>query len=571
MAAIVRRWHSIVRWCRQNEWLSELCFIPVAVGLSWCLVAFKGVPLTHDGMGLVFIEAYRRAYRAGDFFPTWTSFGENGHGSSLLILYHRLHAQLAALLALGTGTVVALKVSIPFWLTIGGIGMRRYCRFHDVRPWVAWVCGVFLMSSNYVNANWYIRGATAEFVAFMLVPWGLRYASELFERRWGVVRMGVATALIFYAHMMTFYFFVLTAGLVIAVEFYRLRVCGWRRLRAAASRGLAFGALVTCLIGPAAAAVTYTNAFSPLAPFGMRSHPWDFAPFSVYFADPALSWSRKVFEGEMTLEIGRWILLCLGVFLLIEPRARRSVWQRVDVLVLVAAWYVALQHYGMTFWIELLPGAQKLQFPARLLVFIVTIAILAMGIATEAARRSDLPVVRMMACALPLFGLVWQCNQTCENQSAIGWLNVDRKVADAALADDNSILTHAVSMSQDWPVFLPTRHGNNSALQPFLKASDGCLFSSPALTHGARVAEVTKNVTGAVSFTVHGTNCTVKLNQIQSVLLRVQLSKPGAMRQTEDGLTLIEAPIDGTVVQIGERGWLDLARKFLVEKTGRFQ
>jgi hypothetical protein len=562
---------AVVRWCRQNEWLSELGFIPVAVAFSWCLVAYSGIPATHDGLGLVFIEAYRRAYRAGEFFPTWTPFGENGHGSALLILYHRLHAQLAAVLALWTGTVVALKVSIPFWLTIGGIGMRRLCRFHDVRPWVAWLCGTFLMSSHYATADWYIRGATAEMTAFMLVPWGLRYASELFERRWGAVRMAVTTALIFYAHMMTFFFFFVTAAVVIAVDFFRLRVYGWRRLRSAALRGLAFGTLVTCLMGPAAAAVTYTTAFSGISKLGLRDHPGDFLPFQPYFADPALSWSRWVFEGEMSLEIGRWILLCLGFFLVIERGARLSVWRRAGGLVLLAAWYLALQHYGMTFWIAMLPGAEKIQFPARLLVFIVTIAIVAMGIATEAALRSDAPVVRAIACGLPLFGALWQGNQTRGNQSAIwGWMHIERGVADEGLAGRNDALTRKVSMNQAWPVFLPTRHGYNSAWQPFLKASPGCLLSSPVLTKGAQVEEVTDNVAGSVSFTVHGTGCTVKYNQIQSVLLSVQLSKPGAVRQTTEGLTLIEAPTDGTVVQVGGRGWLDLAGKFLVEKTRRF-
>jgi hypothetical protein len=41
------------------------------------------------------------------------------------------------------------------------------------------------------------------------------------------------------------------------------------------------------------------------------------------------------------------------------------------------------------------------------------------------------------------------------------------------------------------------------------------------------------------------------------------------MRQTNDGLTLIEAP-DGTVVQIHDRSVLDLARKFLIQRLRRF-
>src|SRR3984957_2920114 len=101
-----------------------------------------------------------------------------------------------------------MKVCVPFWLSVGGMGMRRLCRLHGARPWVAWIAGVMLMAANYTLADWYIRGAAAEFVGFMLVPWGLLYVYELLERRWGAVRLAVTASLLFYAHMLTFYFFV---------------------------------------------------------------------------------------------------------------------------------------------------------------------------------------------------------------------------------------------------------------------------------------------------------------------------------------------------------------------------
>ena len=80
-SALTPSWpRAIRRWSVQQEWLSELGYAPLALVLCWSLFAIKGVPLTHDGMGLVVIEMYRRAYRAGDYFPIWTVFGENGHG-----------------------------------------------------------------------------------------------------------------------------------------------------------------------------------------------------------------------------------------------------------------------------------------------------------------------------------------------------------------------------------------------------------------------------------------------------------------------------------------------------------
>jgi hypothetical protein len=558
------------RWCLQNEWLSELGFVPLAVIFSWGLLAIKGVPLTHDGMGFVFVEAYRRAYLAGDYFPLWTPFGLNGHGSAIFILYHRLHAQLAAVLALKTGTVVAVKASVPFWLTIGGIGMRRLCRFHGVRPWVAWISGTFIMSALYTTADWYIRGATAEMVAFMLVPWGLRYASELYERRWGAVRLAVASILIFFAHMITFYFFVVTAAVVVATNFVRLRAYGWARIRMAVVRSLAFVAMLTCAIGPWAAAVTYVTAFSGIGKLGLRTRPQDFGPYKIYFLDPSLSWTRTVFEGEMSLEIGRWCLLCVGVFLLLAPGARASVWRRAGGLALLAAWFVALQHYGMTFWFEMLPGATKIQFPGRLLVLVVSVAILCMALATEAALRSPVPVVRLLACVLPVLGAAFQGNQTRGDQSAIWGFNVDRTVADEALRNEDDLMTSKLSMSNSWGEFLPHLHGLNPPLQPFVSASDGCFVSSPGLTQGRPVNQITKNAAGPVTFTVIGKGCTVKINQIESTLWQAELSHPGKLRAADDGMMLVDAPIDGTIVHLRNRSVLDLAKKFLVEKLRRF-
>jgi hypothetical protein len=176
-----------------------------------------------------------------------------------------LHAQLAAILALKTGTVVALKVSILAWLVIGAAGMRRLCRFHGVRPWVAWLAGVLLMTAHYTVDDWYIRGATAEMVAFMLFPWGLRYAYEVFERKWGATRLAVATVLIFFAHMITCYFFLLTAAAVMLGGWLRRRASGWSGLRSALGRCLRFGLLLVVLVGPYAAAVLYTSKFAASA------------------------------------------------------------------------------------------------------------------------------------------------------------------------------------------------------------------------------------------------------------------------------------------------------------------
>lgn|GEM_PF-1570152 len=554
--------------CVRYEWISELAFVPIAIGLSWCLLAIGGVPMTHDGLGLVFIEAYRRAYHAGEYFPTWTAFGSHGHGTALPLLYHRLHAQLAALLALETGTLVALKISIPVVLSVGAIGMRRLCRSKGVRPWVAWVAGVLLMSANYTVTDWYIRGATSELTAFMLVPWGLRYTYELFDRKWGAVRLALTSSLIFLAHMMTFYFFAMTAAAIAVPAFLRLTALGRQRARAALVRGLVVIGLITCAIGPLAAAVTYAAEFGGVTRLGMRPDASAYFPWADYFADPNYSWSRAVVEGKVSVEIGRWILLCLAVFLLLSADARAAVRKRAGDLALLAVFFVALQRQQMAFWFDLLPGASKIQFPSRLLVEIVPIAILCAAIATEAALRSSVPYVRVLARVLPVVAALWQSNGARGTQSAIWRHHVERSPAEKALASNADLTTDVLSMYQSWDDFNPKRDAHPPPEAPYLEASEGCLVS---LTGAFPVRVVKHNVEGdAATFTVVGNGCTVKLDQFRSTLLRVELSRPGEVLEAPDHSTLIEAPIDGTVVRVRPRSVFDLATKWFIEKTRRF-
>jgi hypothetical protein len=561
---------ALSRWTRQPEWISELAFIPLAIIFSWCLRVIDGVPWTDDGLGLVVTETYRRAYKAGDWFPTWTVFMEQGHGTALPLLYHRLLGQLTALLALKTGTLQAVKASIPALLVVGAIGMRRLCRYHGARPWVAWIAGALLMSANYTVTDWYIRGATAELCAFMLVPWGLRYASEIYERRWGALRLAVVSALVFFAHMMTCYFFFLPIAVVMSGGLLKLRALGAARIRAGLGQATAFGALLTMAIGPYAAAVSYVSAFSGTSGLGMRGDAGAYAPWWNFIIDPEVSWSRSVLERHGSWEIGRWILLCLAVCLLLAPAARRAVWRRAGALLLLAALFVVLQRQEMAFVFNMVPGASKIQFPSRLLVFVTVIAILAMAIAVETALRSSVPYVRLVARALPVVAAVCQGNVARGNQAGV-WTHLqrDRAFVTEALSDPTDITRKKITLN-NWPDFVPHHLGRGTPEEPFLEASQGCSISSPTLTGGGLVPVVARNVAfSSLSFTVHGNDCKVKLDQYQSIVLRVDLSKPGRVSQGGDGATLVEAP-DGTVAHVSERSVMDLAKKFFIEKTRRF-
>jgi len=556
-------------WLREDEWLADLAYLPFAIWASWSLFAVHGMPMTHDGLGLSFIEAYRRAYLGGDYFPLWTSFAEKGHGSQFPILYHRLHAQVFGALALLVGSLRALKLSVPILLVVGAAGMRRLCGALGSRPWIGWIAGLLLLSSNYAVSDWFVRGAIAELTAFMIVPWCLRYVLELFTDSRAPLRLAVSSALLFYAHMTTFAAFALIALGLIAGGLLRLGMFGWERVRVGLRRCSLVGALLGCAIVPYGAAVKYVLESSGIGSLGMRSDPDAYTPWASYFKDPNLSWSRAIVEGPMSVEIGRWILLCLGVLLVLVPAARRAVRERLGGLALLSAFFVFVQRREMTFVFDLVPGASKLQFPSRLLVFIVPIVLSCTAVAVEAALRSADPVARAVGRALPFVAAVGQFNLAIARQRSIWGTQIDALAIQEAMNNPTDVTTGKLAMYATWDLFLGHTHGR-AGPTPFLQASDGCTISSPRLTRGAEARAVQDNVQcGAVSFVVHGAHCSVKVNQYHSPVLRFEMSPPGTMHADTDGTTVLDALSDGTRVRIRERSILDLASKWLMEKARR--
>lgn len=560
--------------------LSELAYVPCALVLTWSLFVVRGIPLTHDGLGVVWLEWYRRAYLAGDWFPTWTPFASNGHGSPAPIAYHRLHPQIFGALAIVTGPVLALKISVPLLLVVGAAGLRRLCRMLGARPAIAWIAGVLLMSANYTVVDWFVRGAIAEFTAFMLVPWCIRYALLLFSDARGPWRLAAASVLLFFAHMMTFYYFILVAMVLCLGDLIALRRFGGGRVRQAVARGATFAALMTCAIGPYVAALQYAVAFTPIATFKMRWDDEAYRSWSSCLLDPSFSFWRANLEGAMSAEVGRWMLLALATVLAISAAARRVVFGPLRTLVVLAIVFFVLQPHPMAFVFDLVPGASKIQLPSRLLVFIVPITCLALAVGTERAVRSFAPCVRAIAWATLFVATAGQVHLAIDTQRSIwgsthdsGRLagRVERSTLDRAFADPDDSTGHGLAQWETWDLFLPT---GLSPLPrtPFLQTEGACTISSSSkrlmLGSDASAAQAPLQC-NRVSFTVHGGNCEVGLSQYRSPLLRVRLSGPGAVRTSHDGTTVIRVENDGTTVQIDERSILDLARLWLVEKLSR--
>ena len=537
--------------------MPDAAYLLLAMVAAWSLVVLVGFPHTHDGVGLERIEMYRRTYLVGDFFPAWTALASDGHGSPHLLLYHRLHAQIFGLLSLLVGSLVAAKAGVVLLLAFGAAGMRRLCVAHGVRPWLAWLAGALLLASNYVDVDWYVRGAIAELMAFMLVPWCMAALIGVVDRNESPIRLGIWCALLFYGHMVVSLFFAFLVLSVLVERLSRARDLGWEGVRRVARQMLVAGATAALCVVPFAAAVTYVEPLCGVNDYGME--PAKTYPFSEYLFDPNVSWFGQLTTDRITVEIGRYIVLPLLALLVLSPAARGAVRARVWRLFVPAVCFVLLQPRNLVFAFDLLPGTSKVQFAWRLLVYIVPIAVLTLAVAVEWTLRASAPLWSGPGAAAAITVVAFQLLVTVRAQR-------DAKNKSSSPAQVAPYLTD-IETTATWNGFIPFG-GRRLPKAPFVVASSGCTFSSPDLTGGRSVAVYAATVHfKLVRLTVHGTGCSLKLSQYASPLLELAGSKPVQLRTDSDGLMLVDAPEDETVVSVRSLGILELATRGVMQRV----
>ena len=187
------------------------------------ILLLDGWPLNHEGLSFFErVEVFRIAMQTGDFFPLWTPFAHNGYGSPFPFFYHRLYSTVVALIALLiNSTYWSVKISIPLFLTCGAVGMHQTAKLMQLRPLSCMAAALLLIFANYTFTDWLIRGAVAEFSAFMLIPWLLYYGIKVIRvEPLSGIGLGLVTSLLFFAHSMIFYYAMLPIIVIFALALW---------------------------------------------------------------------------------------------------------------------------------------------------------------------------------------------------------------------------------------------------------------------------------------------------------------------------------------------------------------
>lgn len=487
-------------------WAAALAALAVmATRASW---QFSGWPINHEFYAhFERVETFRRAYAAGDWFPLWTPFSNNGHGSPIPFFYHRLFNTVAGLFALvSKSTYVGVKAAVTAFMFVGAFGMDRAARDLGASRAVRLAAAGLFVFSPYVMTDWLTRGSTAEFVAFMLAPFLLQYCLRATRGEAVGGRLGVVVALMYYAHNVVCYFALLVPLTAAIIAIVKASDRGQRLARAKVF--VIAGCVFFLIAGPYLLAVVLTGKLFDIKALTLAWSPLKtMRPLKYYLTDPSFDWGRQ-WQG-LSVEIGLPSVIAAALMIVLAATARA----RIDVsalalLLSTLAVFMFLQTPSAGPFYLKFPGAMYLGFPWRLLALIVTQVILFLAL-LSASLKAAAPWRRDVGVLLLLGAAAWQADRSFHAQDVkygrYTKAQIEKKVTDLEVPTIGEYLPAGVGGLRRIP-----------ARQPLVAWTDcaSVKLSGTDPTTGAHLRRLIVEATSPQG-------CKVRLNQFASPFLRV--------------------------------------------------
>ncbi|NET60512.1 MAG: hypothetical protein F6K47_31555 [Symploca sp. SIO2E6] len=242
-----------------------------------------------------------------------------------------------------------------------------------------------LIFANYSFTDWLIRGAMAEFSAFMLIPWLLYYGIKVIRgESLSGIGLGLVTSLLFFAHSMIFYYGMLPIIVIFALSFWDGQGKFSFLKQSVINLVLFWGLLLINISIYALAIILIKPDFNLGALITVIDISKQFTSFFDYLVYTKFDWGHT--GGGYSVELGRGItvtLILTGIIIRIAinkskfnlkiPQEKNKI---LIFLILSTIIFVHLQFPLALWFYKLIPGAAYLQFPWRLLTFLTPILIL---------------------------------------------------------------------------------------------------------------------------------------------------------------------------------------------------
>lgn len=367
-----------------------ICMIPVIFSAGW--------PLNHDYFGMATRTHYYAAHLSqGDLFPIWSSSDASGFGTPMLFFYHKIFFMISGFLLLIIGSVkTALIITIMLLLLVGTYGVYKCIGLFSDNYYIRVGLSLLLPFSSYAFTDWLVRGALAEFSAFMVVPYVL-YWTLMFVRT-GTVSYSIIPSFIilYFCHnllAMTM-LFVIFCGIVV---FFSSRASREKKITAIKRGGLAFIMMAVLFLPYIATFIVYSSDYRPASAiteegFSPANH---LVPLEKYFFQDGYSWLKTFGEFSVQIDYSIWVSIAIiGLALILRwvRHGRQPLYRPRPEAIVIGISLAVL--FFMQLWpskaiYSSLPVLDVLQFPWRMLAIIIPLAICVLAMLLEKWSRDQ--------------------------------------------------------------------------------------------------------------------------------------------------------------------------------------
>lgn len=362
-----------------------ILFLIIALISLYPILFTEGWPKNHEGNSFfIRTQIYAQHYLQKDFFPIWSSNDNLGFGSPQPLFYHKLFYIISSIIYILTGSFkLSIALGIYFFLVIGMIGQYKLCCEAYCSNFLSMIAGIILPFTNYTLTDWLIRGAMAEFSAYMLIPWLFFLYLKALKTKNISFFLPIIIILMFFSHSTLTYF----SFLVLTFVYFILCVFDIKNLKILNGKLFILIAFSFVLIMPYLYIVFVFNNDYNIDRFILP--PWYKPENQINFIrlikNNEWIWG-KTWEGyTMQLDLPcLYIIFTLSVYILLcyfykKIEVVSKIQKRKYVLlfcILVILQILYLNSYLSIYFYEYIPGAKYIQFPFRLLALLTPIEIL---------------------------------------------------------------------------------------------------------------------------------------------------------------------------------------------------
>ena len=364
------------------------------------------------GYNYVWTKQFGDGLARGELYPRWLTQSFEGLGSPTFYFYPPLAFYLTGLVqAAGMPTLQTVNVAGAVLLFGSGAAMYAWLRFKRGH---ALLGACLYMAAPYHLADFYIRGALAEFAAFVWLPL-IALGIEALPRRWAPPLLAFAYAALILTHLPMG--LLTTVALIVPMAAHRL-------LKAPR---LLIPFTVSGLLGLGLSAVYLFPALS------LQPH-----------ITTELLWSQPYYRPQSWFLLAPWGGVSKSLLAMFASLAAAAAW--LAGAAAVSAWRAgdrrpafwgglvigdAALALGLFPWFWELPLMEKVQFPWRLLAIVEFAAVTAI-----ASTKLPRPLILVIAAAVALPGLggltVLTVRYLARNHASPEWIaHLDRQMPDA--------------------------------------------------------------------------------------------------------------------------------------------